>query len=135
VVKLEPMTLRTTLSPGTHERAPAAVALPNGAPDRGGDVARARRRIGIIDALSRLRRFAVALRFDPFQLVGHRRVDDDFEIGPPRHERLEARELVAKLPARGELHFVGRFRQRLDHGRALRRRGRLRYHRRRCRSQ
>ena len=89
----------------TYIRALVAVTLADDSLNWGCDIARARRRIGIFKACSRVFCFGEAFGFEPFELLGYRRFDNRGEV-VAGHECGEPFELVAELGARGELYFV-----------------------------
>ncbi len=120
VVELEPSPLRAAPAVLVDEPALVAIALSHDAPHRRGHISRRRSGIGLLDGLSRVLRHRVALRLEPFELLGHRSLDDGREV--LSHERPQALELVAKLSARRELHSIALRPERLDHRRGSRRR-------------
>lgn len=107
------MTLGTTPAVRASIRALTAISFPNDTPHRSGDTSGARRGIGVDDVLSRVFDGAISLSLEPFELLGHRRIDDRSEIGT-RHECRESVDLVTKLGARCELDFITGRRQGLD---------------------
>src|SRR3990172_11035628 len=114
VVELEPSSFCAASTLVVHELALATVALAYKAPHRRWDVARLRRGIGLLEGFSRGLRLAISFRFKPFELLGHGSFDDRCQVGV--HKRLESLELLAELPAGGELDLVPRGCQGLHHG-------------------
>ncbi len=120
VVELETAPLGAASTGLAHESALVPVAQAHDASHRGRHVARLRRGIRLLQVFSRRLRFGETLRFEPFELLRHRRLDDRRQVGV--HEVLEPLQLLPKLPARRELDFVPRWRKGLDHGPKGRRR-------------
>ena len=102
VVELESVALRTTSSVSRYECATPPIAFPHEPLHCSRDAAYSRRRVGVVQVLSRLVRLAEAPGFEPLELLAYRRVDDRSEVAPGR-ERSEPFQLVAKLSARSEL--------------------------------
>ena len=79
-----------------------------------GNVARAWRRVRLIEALPGFFRLAKTFGFEPLELQGHRCFDDRSQVGA-RHEVTESLELLMELGTRGEPDSVARRRERLHH--------------------
>src|SRR3990172_1601940 len=105
VVEFEVPALRAAPALLVDESASIPVALAYDAPHRRRHIPRRRSGIGLLEGLSRALRHGVAFRFEPFELLGHRSLDDGREV--LSRERLQALELVAKLSARRDLHSIG----------------------------
>ena len=80
VVELEPSPLGTTSALPVHETALAAIAPADEAPDGSRHVARLGRGIGLFQGLSRGLRLPISLRFEPFELLGDRGLNDGREV-------------------------------------------------------
>jgi hypothetical protein len=80
MVEFEAVALGTAATVLSNIRALSAIAGSHGALDRGRDVARRRRRIGLFKALPRRLRAAKSSRFEPLELFGHRILDNGYEV-------------------------------------------------------
>ncbi len=125
VMELEPSALRAAPAVLVDEPALAGIAPSNDTPHRRRDVARPRRCVGVFNGLSRILCLPIAFRFDPFELLGHRGLDNLCQVHV--HQCLEALELVPELLACRELNFVALRREWLRLGSRRRGSGRNRF--------
>jgi hypothetical protein len=103
MVKLEAARLGAALPLLVQERALAAVPRVHGAFHGSRDVAGAGSGVALRDRRSRSGGRGLSPGFEPLELLRHGCFNDCRQIG--FHEGLESLQLLAKLPARGELHL------------------------------
>ncbi len=119
VVVLDRGPRRAAASLTVHEPAAALIPLVHFSSNRGRDVTRGGRHVGVPDSLPGSLRPPEAAALQPLELLGHGDLDHRGEVavrGRGSHQRLQTLELLAQLGRRRELDLVASRRKRLDHG-------------------